>query len=117
MASSSVCEGDADRGSHASLGFVDHSFLFDPERHLLILGGWIDAYWAMDDPFEHHRYVCLAILSTCREALEELDESEIRSMMLSLPKLDVRRLLAEAHSIKTSIQASQERAEHNRDLY
>jgi hypothetical protein len=89
----------------------------DNERSVLLIVDGTDAYWAMDDPFEHHRYVCLAILSACREALEELDESEIRSMMLSLPKLDVRRLLAEAHSIKTSIQASQKRAERNEDLY
>lgn len=46
----------------------------------------------MPDPLDFHPYVCLAILTTCKESLEELDQSEVRSMLLSLPLMDVDRV-------------------------
>lgn len=37
-------------------------------------------------------YVCIAILTNCKDALEELDQSEAKSMLFSLPPLDVDRV-------------------------
>lgn len=37
-------------------------------------------------------YVCIAILTNCNDALEELDQSETKSMLFSLPPLDVDRV-------------------------
>lgn len=52
----------------------------------------LDVYFAISDPLDFHPYVCLAILTTCKESLEELDQSEVRSMLLSLPTMDVDRV-------------------------
>ena len=51
-----------------------------------------DVYFSVEDPVELHQYVCLAILTTCKETLEELDESEVRSFLLNLPRLDIDRV-------------------------
>ncbi|ODN82099.1 hypothetical protein, variant 3 [Cryptococcus amylolentus CBS 6039] len=51
-----------------------------------------DTYLAADDMFELHCYVCVSILSTCKETLEELDGSEARLVLLDLPPLDVDRV-------------------------
>ena len=51
-----------------------------------------DVYFSVEDPVELHQYVCLAIFTTCKETLEELDESEVRSFLLNLPSLDVDRV-------------------------
>ncbi|GAA98404.1 uncharacterized protein L969DRAFT_47718 [Mixia osmundae IAM 14324] len=63
-----------------------------------------DAYFSLDpsngDLLDFHAFVCLAILSTRKEDLEELDQSEARSLLLSLPSLDVERILAEASSMR-----------------
>lgn len=39
-------------------------------------------------------YVCIAILTNCKDALEELDQSEAKSMLFSLPPLDIDRVSA-----------------------
>jgi hypothetical protein len=57
----------------------------------VLLRVW-DVYFAVADPVDLHTYVGLAILTTCKEQLEELDQSEVRSMMLSLPNMDVDRV-------------------------
>lgn len=49
-------------------------------------------YFSVPDPLELHPFICLAILTTCKEALEELDQSEIRSMLLSLPVMEIDRV-------------------------
>ncbi|EIW70629.1 hypothetical protein TREMEDRAFT_29209, partial [Tremella mesenterica DSM 1558] len=59
-----------------------------------------DAYIASEDMFELHCYVCVAILATCKEILEELDSSEVRIMLLDLPPLDIDRLLQDAANMK-----------------
>ncbi|WVW83933.1 hypothetical protein I302_105956 [Kwoniella bestiolae CBS 10118] len=61
-----------------------------------------DAYLASDDMFALHCYVCVAILSTCKETLEELDGSEAKLMLLDLPPLDVDRLLQDAANLRVS---------------
>lgn len=68
----------------------------------------IDTYFAMTDPFAFHPFVCLckcntsaftnrvinlffkpAILLSAKEALEDLEQSEIRTMLLRLPLLNM----------------------------
>ncbi|WWC70184.1 uncharacterized protein I206_104133 [Kwoniella pini CBS 10737] len=66
-----------------------------------ILRLW-DAYLASDDMFALHCYVCVAILATCKETLEELDGSEAKLMLLDLPPLDVDRLLQDASNLRVS---------------
>ncbi|WRT66387.1 uncharacterized protein IL334_003342 [Kwoniella shivajii] len=61
-----------------------------------------DAYLASDDMFALHCYVCVGILSTCKETLEELDGSEAKLMLLDLPPLDVDRLLQDAANLRVS---------------
>ncbi|KAK4688714.1 hypothetical protein P7C73_g1408, partial [Tremellales sp. Uapishka_1] len=61
-----------------------------------------DAYLAADDMFALHCYVCVAILGTCKETLEELDGSEAKLMLLDLPPMDVDRLLQDAGNLKVA---------------
>lgn len=56
-----------------------------------------DTYFAMPDFLDLHTYVCLAILTNCKDALEELDQSEAKSMLSSLPPLDVDRVSEGPH--------------------
>jgi hypothetical protein len=51
-----------------------------------------DTYFAIPDPLDLHLYICIAILTNCKDALEELDQSEAKSMLFSLPPLDVDRV-------------------------
>lgn len=48
-----------------------------------------DTYFAFPDFLDLHLYVCIAILMNCRDSLEELDQSETKLMLTSLPALDV----------------------------
>ncbi|CAK9786139.1 hypothetical protein CC85DRAFT_291039 [Cutaneotrichosporon oleaginosum] len=63
-----------------------------------------DSYFAAEDMFALHCYVCVAVLLTCKETLEELDGSEAKLMLLDLPPLDVDRvcgrLLQDAANLK-----------------
>ncbi|ORX36671.1 hypothetical protein BD324DRAFT_460250 [Kockovaella imperatae] len=61
-----------------------------------------DAYLASTDMFALHCYVCVAVLATCKETLEELDGSEVKLMLMDLPPLDVDRLLQDAASLRVS---------------
>lgn len=58
-----------------------------------------DTYFAMSDPIDFHPYVCLAILRNARENLEDLEQSEIRTMLLRLPYMEMRLIIAEAHNL------------------
>lgn len=51
-----------------------------------------DTYFAVPDLLDLHVYVCLAILTNCKDALEEFDRSETTSMLFSLPPLDIDRV-------------------------
>lgn len=53
-----------------------------------------DTYFALPDFLDLHLYVCIAILTNCKDSLEELDRSETRSMLDSLPPLDIDRVSA-----------------------
>ncbi|KAI8989555.1 rab-GTPase-TBC domain-containing protein [Pilobolus umbonatus] len=59
-----------------------------------------DTYFAMPDPIDFHPYVCLAILRNARENLEDLEQSEIRTMLLRLPYMEMRLIIAEAHNLR-----------------
>ncbi|AFR92425.1 hypothetical protein J008_00298 [Cryptococcus neoformans] len=61
-----------------------------------------DTYLAAHDMFALHCYVCVAIFSTCKETLEELDGSEAKLMLLDLPPMDVDRLLQDAANLRVT---------------
>ncbi|WFC99028.1 hypothetical protein MYAM1_001763 [Malassezia yamatoensis] len=63
-----------------------------------------DTYFAIPDSLDLHLYVCLAILTDCKEALEDLDRSETTSMLFSLPQLDVDRIISDAMNLRLSIE-------------
>ncbi|RUO95801.1 rab-GTPase-TBC domain-containing protein [Jimgerdemannia flammicorona] len=48
-----------------------------------------DTYFAIPDPLDFHPFICLAILRTAKENLEELEQSEIRTLLLRLPPMDM----------------------------
>lgn len=52
----------------------------------------LDTYFATPDLLDLHLYVCLAVLTNCKDALEDLDQSETIGMLFSLPPLDVDRV-------------------------
>ncbi|KAG2213312.1 hypothetical protein INT46_007525 [Mucor plumbeus] len=59
-----------------------------------------DSYFSMPDPLEFHPFVCLAILRNARENLEDLEQSEIRTMLLRLPFMDMQPIIAEAYNLR-----------------
>ncbi|WFD35216.1 hypothetical protein MCUN1_002066 [Malassezia cuniculi] len=61
-----------------------------------------DTYFAVPDLLDLHVYVCLAILTNCKDALEEFDRSETTSMLFSLPPLDIDRIISDAVNIRLS---------------
>ncbi|KAJ2786103.1 hypothetical protein H4R18_000135 [Coemansia javaensis] len=81
-------------------------------RHLLakelptacVLALW-DVYFALPDFIDFHPFVCLAILRHLKDSLEDLEQSEIRSMLLRLPKLDIQRIVGQAFNIRSELQA------------
>lgn len=64
-----------------------------------------DTYLSAESPHDLHRCVCLALLAICKEAFEELDRSEARSLALSLPPIDVEHLLLKAESVRRNLTA------------
>lgn len=51
-----------------------------------------DTYFAVPDLLDLHLYVCLAILTNSKDALEDLDRSETMTTLFALPPLDVDRV-------------------------
>ncbi|KAL0144210.1 rab-GTPase-TBC domain-containing protein [Mucor lusitanicus] len=60
----------------------------------------VDTYFAMTDPFAFHPFVCLSILLSAKEALEDLEQSEIRTMLLRLPLLNMEMVIADAYNFR-----------------
>lgn len=58
-----------------------------------------DTYFAVPDWIELHPFFCLAILRHLKENLEELEQSEIRTMLMRLPPLDMDQVRQEPHLI------------------
>lgn len=69
-----------------------------------VLALW-DVYFSMPDYIEFHPFVCLAILRHFKDSLEDLEQSEIRSMLLRLPKMNISRIASQAYNIQSEIQA------------
>ncbi|KAI8887865.1 RabGAP/TBC [Backusella circina FSU 941] len=59
-----------------------------------------DSYFAMNDPFSFHPFVCLSILLSAKEELEDLEQSEIRTMLLQLPFLNMEMVIADAYNFR-----------------
>ncbi|KAI7904977.1 rab-GTPase-TBC domain-containing protein [Cokeromyces recurvatus] len=59
-----------------------------------------DTYFAIPDPFAFHPYICLSILLSAKEALEDLEQSEIRTMLLRLPTLNMEMIIADAYNFR-----------------
>ncbi|KAI7866831.1 rab-GTPase-TBC domain-containing protein [Spinellus fusiger] len=66
-------------------------------NHLVRL--W-DSYFAMNDPLEFHPFLCLSILRFAKESLEDLEQSEIRTMLLRLPSLNMNMVIADAFNLR-----------------
>ncbi|GJJ69725.1 hypothetical protein EMPS_02073 [Entomortierella parvispora] len=62
-----------------------------------------DTYFAMPDWIDLHPYFCLAVLKHLKESLEELEQSEIRTMLMRLPSLDMDQIVNEAFNIRHEI--------------
>ncbi|KAF9935545.1 hypothetical protein KVV02_003638 [Mortierella alpina] len=62
-----------------------------------------DTYFAVPDWIELHPYFCLAVLKHLKENLEELEQSEIRTMLMRLPALDMDQIVNEAFNIRHEI--------------
>ncbi|KAI8969661.1 rab-GTPase-TBC domain-containing protein [Pilobolus umbonatus] len=59
-----------------------------------------DCYFSIHDPFQFHPFVCLSILLSAREELEDLEQSEIRTMLLRLPALNMDMIIADAYDLR-----------------
>ncbi|KAI8364256.1 rab-GTPase-TBC domain-containing protein [Blakeslea trispora] len=66
-----------------------------------------DTYFAIPDPFQFHPFVCLSILQSAKEALEDLEQSEIRTLLLRLPLLNMEMIIADAYNFKHEAMARQ----------
>ncbi|KAJ1796739.1 hypothetical protein LPJ59_003561 [Coemansia sp. RSA 2399] len=69
-----------------------------------VLDLW-DVYFSLPDFVDFHPFVCLAILHHLKDSLEDLEQSEIRSMLLRLPAMNISRIISQAHNIRSEIQA------------
>jgi len=75
-------------------------YLFARELPVEKLWRLWDTYFALDEGFELHVYVCIAILQHYRETLEELEQSEIKTILARLPSIRVPEILQQAVNIK-----------------
>ncbi|CAG8495291.1 5610_t:CDS:2, partial [Ambispora leptoticha] len=64
-------------------------YLLSRELQLPDLMRLWDTYFSIPDPIEFHPYVCLAVLKHFKDNLEELEQSEIRTLLLRLPSMDM----------------------------
>ncbi|RHZ88195.1 hypothetical protein Glove_26g209 [Diversispora epigaea] len=78
-------------------------FLFAKELQFENLMRLWDAYFSISDPIEFHPYVCLAVLKHTRENLEELEQSEIRTLLLRLPSMDMEQIINQAFNLRHEI--------------
>ncbi|KAJ1679805.1 hypothetical protein EV182_001290, partial [Spiromyces aspiralis] len=65
-----------------------------------------DVYFSQPDFMDFHPFVCLALLSHLRETLEDLEQSEIRTMLLRLPDVDIPQIINQAFNFRIVINAS-----------
>ncbi|KAG0257880.1 hypothetical protein BG011_003694 [Mortierella polycephala] len=64
-----------------------------------------DTYFAIPNAgwIEFHVFFCLAILKHLKDAFEDLEQSEIRTMLMRLPTLDMDQIINEAFNIRHEI--------------
>ncbi|KAI1311942.1 hypothetical protein EDD11_003222 [Mortierella claussenii] len=66
-----------------------------------------DTYFALHESdagwLNLHPYACLAILKQLKEGFEDLEQSEIRTMLMRLPQMDMDRIINEAFNLKHEI--------------
>ncbi|KAL7266079.1 hypothetical protein RUND412_011389 [Rhizina undulata] len=55
-------------------------------------------------PCDWHILVCVALLKSCKDALEELEQSEIRTLLSRLPKVNMDLIIKEAKSLRKELQ-------------
>jgi hypothetical protein len=54
-------------------------------------------------PADWHPFVCLALLRACKDALEELELSEIRTLLTRLPRINMDAILREAGKMRKEL--------------
>ncbi|KAJ3064432.1 hypothetical protein HDU98_012160 [Podochytrium sp. JEL0797] len=64
-----------------------------------------DVYFSLEHGLQAHVYVCLAILTTLKDNLEELEQSEIHGVLLRLPSMDMDHVIKLALTIKDEVLA------------
>ncbi|KAK9766848.1 hypothetical protein K7432_003780 [Basidiobolus ranarum] len=79
-------------------------YLLAKELPLDSLSRLWDTYFCEADFLELHIYVCLAILKHCKENLEDLEQSEIRTLLLRLPELDMDQIVQQGFNLMHEIQ-------------
>ncbi|KAJ3014057.1 UNVERIFIED_CONTAM: hypothetical protein HDU68_000450 [Siphonaria sp. JEL0065] len=62
-----------------------------------------DTYFSIPNGLNLHVYVCLAILTSLKDNLEELEQSEIHGVLLRLPVLDMDHLINQALAIRDEV--------------
>nr|KAJ3419419.1 hypothetical protein HK105_006988 [Polyrhizophydium stewartii] len=62
-----------------------------------------DTYFSATEGLTLHVYVCLAILAHIRDNLEDLEQSEIHSLLLRLPAMDMDKIISQAFRIKYEV--------------
>ncbi|KAG0000241.1 hypothetical protein BGZ80_005316 [Entomortierella chlamydospora] len=62
-----------------------------------------DTYFAVPDWIELHPYFCLAVLKHLKEGMEELEQSEIRTILMRLPNLEMDQIVNEAFNLRHEI--------------
>ncbi|KAI9331893.1 rab-GTPase-TBC domain-containing protein [Obelidium mucronatum] len=64
-----------------------------------------DSYFSIPNGLNLHIYICLAILTTLKDNLEELEQSEIHGVLLRLPSMDMDHLINQALAIRDEVLA------------
>ncbi|KAH0538210.1 hypothetical protein FGG08_005179 [Glutinoglossum americanum] len=67
--------------------------------------GAVEAY----TPADWHPFVCLALLRACKDALEELELSEIRTLLTRLPRINMDAILREAGKMRKELREVSDR--------
>lgn len=62
-----------------------------------------DVYFSQEDGLDLHPFICLAILRTSKDFLDELESCEIVGFLGRLPQLDVEFIVNEAISLRAEL--------------
>ena len=80
-------------------------FLLARELPLACILRLLDTYFTNENFLDLHMYVCLAILEISKETLMELEYSEIKGYLSSLPELDMHRVIIQAINLREEIKS------------